>query len=78
MREKDKAARDLETRAAAIDAAVFDLKAVNPNTVAVLDPRTPAQVNDSIEAQGRIVDSAGRLRALLAIADTPELRGALN
>jgi type I restriction enzyme M protein len=30
IREKDKAARDLESQAAAIDASVFDLKAVNP------------------------------------------------
>ena len=30
IREKDKAARDLEAQAGAIDAAVFDLKAVNP------------------------------------------------
>jgi type I restriction enzyme M protein len=33
IREKDKAARELESQAAAIDAAVFDLKAVNPNAV---------------------------------------------
>jgi type I restriction enzyme M protein len=30
IREKDNAARDLESQAAAIDASVFDLKAVNP------------------------------------------------
>lgn len=66
IREKDKAARDLEAQAAAIDAAVFDLKAVNPNAVAVIDGRAPAEIIASIEAQGRIVAQAlGRLSALL-------------
>jgi hypothetical protein len=66
IREKDKAARDLEAQAAAIDAAVFDLKAVNPNAVATVDDRTPAEIIASIDAQGRIVAQAlGRLSALL-------------
>jgi type I restriction enzyme M protein len=66
IRKKDKAARDLEAQAAAIDAAVFDLKAVNPNTVAAVDGRTPAEIIASIDAQGRIVAQAlGRLRTLL-------------
>ena len=66
IREKDKAARDLEAQAAAIDAAVFDLKAVNPNAVATVDERTPAEIIAGIEEQGRIVAQAlGRLRALV-------------
>jgi type I restriction enzyme M protein len=66
IREKDKAARDLEAQAAAIDAAVFDLRAVNPNAVATVDERTPAEIIASIDAQGRIVTQAlGRLSALL-------------
>jgi len=66
IREKDKAARDLEAQAAAIDAAVFDLKAVNPNAVATVDDRTPAEIIASIDAQGRIVAQAlARLGALL-------------
>jgi type I restriction enzyme M protein len=40
VREKEKAARDLESKAAQIDAAVYDLKAVNPNVVANVDDRT--------------------------------------
>lgn len=55
IREKEKHARDLEAEAAAIDAAVFDLKAVNPYAIAVVDERTPQQIIASIEAQGRIV-----------------------
>jgi len=67
IREQDKAARDLEAEAAAIDAAVFDLKAVNPNIVTTLDERTPVQIIASIDAQGEIVAQAlGRLNALLA------------
>src|SRR5690606_27123440 len=34
IREREKSARDLEAEAAAIDAAVFDLKAVNPKAEA--------------------------------------------
>jgi type I restriction enzyme M protein len=67
IRDKDKAARDLESQAAAIDAAVFDLKAVNPNAVATVDERTPTQIIESIAAQGQVVSEAlARLRALLA------------
>lgn len=67
IREKDKAARELESRAAAIDAAVFDLKAINPNAVATLDERTPSEIIESIAAQGQVVSAAlARLRKLLA------------
>lgn len=70
IKEKDKAARDLESKAADIDAAVFDLKAVNPNTVAKVDARTPQEIISNIEEQGRIVSEAlGRLRGLLAVTD---------
>lgn len=70
IRENEKAARELETKAADIDAAVFDLKAVNPNVVARVDDRTPTQIIQNIEAQGRIVaESLARLRSLLAAAD---------
>ena len=66
IREKDKAARDLESQAAAIDAAVFDLKAVNPNAVTQVDDRTPAQIIKNIQDQGRIVAEAlARLNALM-------------
>lgn len=64
--EKEKVVRDQEAKAAAIDAVVFDLKAVNPNAVAKLDNRTPPQIIQSIETQGRIVaDALARLSALL-------------
>ncbi|KXK05093.1 MAG: hypothetical protein NBKEAIPA_00059 [Nitrospirae bacterium] len=67
IREKDKSARDLESQAAAIDAALFDLKAVNPHAVTTVDQRTPAEIITNIETQGRVVAQAlDRLRALLA------------
>ena len=67
IRDREKATRDLEIQAASIDAAVFDLKAVNPNAVAVVDERTPAQIIQSIQDQGRIVAEAlDRLNALLS------------
>jgi len=56
--EREKAARDAQSKADAIDAAVFDLKAVNPNAVVKVDGRTPEDVVASIEEQGRIVFSA--------------------
>jgi len=66
IREQEKAAREMEAEADAIDAAVFDLKAVNPNAVATFDKRTPAQIIASIEDQGHIVTQAlRRLNALL-------------
>lgn len=65
--EKEKAARDLETQASDIDAAVFDLKAVNPTAVIDVDTRTPQQIIQNIETQGRIVSEAlAKLSSLMA------------
>ncbi|MFJ1253846.1 N-6 DNA methylase [Cupriavidus sp. CuC1] len=70
IREKDKAAHDLEAQAAAIDAAVFDLKAVNPNAVTKVDERTPAQIIQNVQDQARIVSEAlARLNALMVAAN---------
>ena len=63
----DKAAREAQTRAAAIDAAAFDLKAVNPNARVMQDLRTPAELLAAITAHGRDVTAAlDRLRGLVA------------
>lgn len=65
--EKEKTAREQETQAADIDAAVFDLKAVNPTAVVDVDTRTPQQIIGNIEVQGRIVaDALERLNRLMA------------
>ncbi|MEI6071406.1 MAG: N-6 DNA methylase [Verrucomicrobiae bacterium] len=64
--EREKAARDAQSKANAIDSAVFDLKAVNPNAIIKIDSRTPAEVIQSIEQQGRIVsESLETLKDLL-------------
>lgn len=66
IREQEIATRDLEAQAAAIDATVFDLKAVNPNATSEVDGRSPTQIIQSIQEQGRIVSEAlSRLSALL-------------
>lgn len=70
IREKEKTAKDIEAKAAAIDAAVFDLKAVNPNAIANMDDRTPHEIIGSIEQQGRIVSEAlTRLTEMLALTE---------
>lgn len=67
VRDQEKAARDLEAEASGIDAAVFDLKAVNPNVTAVIDERTPGQIIASIDTHGKaVVEALDRLRKLLS------------
>lgn len=62
----ERAARESGAKAEAIEGAVYDLKAVNPNRASDEDRRTPAQLLDLIEAKGREADAAlGRLRSLL-------------
>jgi len=67
IRDEEKAAREAQAKVDAIDAAVFDLKAVNPNAVVKMDERTPEEVIRSIEDQGKIVaQSLATLRRLLS------------
>ena len=69
--KKQKTTRELEAEAAEIDAATFDLKAVNPYAVIKRDDRTPEQIIQNIEKQGEIVSEAlSRLRALLRQEDS--------
>jgi len=62
-------ARDATAKAEAIEAAVYDLKAVNPNRKATTDTRTPAELLDLIEAKGR--DIAAALAVLRGRATHP-------
>jgi hypothetical protein len=67
IKEREKAARDSQSKADAIGATVFDLKAVNPNAVVKLDTRTPVEVIQSIQHQAAIVaQSLQTLQKLLA------------
>lgn len=54
----DKAMRDAQARADAIDAAVYDLRAVNPRVRDEGDTRTLAQILDSISLHGSQVEVA--------------------
>ncbi len=68
----ERALREAQARASAIDAATFDLKAVNPHARVERDERTPAQVLGAIQAHGAAVESAlARLQALLANGTRP-------
>jgi type I restriction enzyme M protein len=58
----DAEARELTNKAQAIEDAVYDLKAVNPNAKSVEDTRTPEELLDFIELKGREVAEA--LKAL--------------
>lgn len=58
--------REAQAKADAIDAAVYDLKAVNPRVRVETDTRTAAQIIESIEQHGLVVDAAlKKLKALL-------------
>lgn len=62
-----KAAREAGNKAQAIEDAVYDLKAVNPNKKTVTDQRTPGELLDLIETKGKeVADALARLRAMRA------------
>ena len=67
LKTREKESKEAQNKADAIGAAVFDLKAVNPNAVVKVDTRTPAEVIQSIEAHGKIVaKSLKSLKKLLS------------
>jgi type I restriction enzyme M protein len=53
-----KEAREAAAKAQAIEDAVYDLKAVNPNRKAKVDTRTPDELLDLIESKGREIIAA--------------------
>ena len=57
-KEIKKEVRELKNRAQAIEDSVYDLKAVNPNTVIEEDTRTPEELIAVIEEQGRLIAEA--------------------
>ena len=57
--------REAAAKAQAIEDAVYDLKAVNPNKKADIDTRTPAELLDLIELKGRdVAEALASLRAI--------------
>ena len=68
-RSVEREARELQAKAEAIEDAVYDLKAVNPNRVTVEDKRTPLELLQFIADKGREADAAlDRLRELVKAA----------
>ena len=66
-REKElrRDARELKNRAQAIDDAVYDLKAVNPNSIVEEDTRTPEDLLNIIEQKGiEVAEALSALRGL--------------
>jgi type I restriction enzyme M protein len=62
----ERAARESLAKGEAIEDAVYDLKAVNPNRVSQEDPRSPQQLLDYVAEKGREADAAlTRLRHLI-------------
>ena len=67
-------AREADAKAAAIENAVYDLKAVNPHRVVVEDKRTPLEIIRAIEEKGREATAAlSRLQALVASDNSSSL-----
>ena len=62
----EKAAREAQAKSDAIDAAVYDLKSVNPRVRVETDTRTAAEIIESIEQHGKTVaDALEKLKKLL-------------
>ena len=67
LKERVREAREADGKALAIENAVYDLKAVNPNRVVQEDTRTPVEILQAIEEKGREADSAlAKLQTLLS------------
>ncbi len=64
FKKLDREARDLAAKAKAIEDAVYDLKAVNPNKKQIVDTRTPEELVALIEEKGReIAEALASLKA---------------
>lgn len=62
FRQLSREVREAETKAKEIEDAVYDLKAVNPNKITVVDTRTPEELIETIKAKGQEIADA--LKAL--------------
>ena len=61
----EREAKDLRNKGKAVEDAVYDLKAVNPNTVTEEDTRTPEELLEIIEAKGlEVMEALANLRGL--------------
>jgi len=62
FRQLSREVREAETKAKEIEDAVYDLKAVNPHKITVVDTRTPEELIETIKAKGQEIADA--LKAL--------------
>jgi len=69
IKELSREARDFAAKAKEFEDAVYDLKAVNPHKITVIDDRTPEQLMSIIEAKGREVAEALSMLRILAVRD---------
>jgi type I restriction enzyme M protein len=60
-RELNREVRDLETKVKETEDAVYDLKAVNPHRIQVIDTRTPEELIELIKAKGNEIAEALKL-----------------
>ena len=69
----ERAGREAQAKADAIDAATFDLKAVNPRARVERDTRTPGEILDAIAAYSRTIEAAlTRLREMPGVGAAEE------
>ncbi len=68
----EKAVREAQAKADAIDAAVYDLKAVNPRARVERDTRPPDEIIESIAKYGRTVETALVKLRTLTVLDMTE------
>jgi len=66
----EKAIREAQGKADAIDAAVYDLKAVNPRARVVRDERSPGEILKAIADHGKAVDASLHKLGQLLLADS--------
>ncbi len=65
-RSLDQSARENSAKAESIENAAFDLKAVNPNRISIVDKRTPKELLRAISDKGKEADKAlARLGSLI-------------
>jgi type I restriction enzyme M protein len=71
LKTLERRSREATAKADDIEAAAYDLKAVNPNRKSEEDTRTPAELLDFIAAKGHEADAAlAALRRLILTAPT--------
>jgi len=62
VKDLNREVRELESKVKEIEDAVYDLKAVNPHKIQVVDTRTPEELIELIKAKGNEIADA--LKAL--------------